>query len=144
MFFLLLVCSSLAAVSSLFLSSLMEMGSDGEEDHQIRNVAGESNHNNNKNKKMKKKVVVVDTKDSPKPKRQMKTPFQLQTLEQVYSGSSSSSKSYLISFLIPSLHWFWFCGEQRKRIPRRRRGLSCLRNSICRIGSYRCGFVTGG
>ena len=74
----------------------MEMGSDGEED-QIRSVA-DSNH---KNKKMKKVFDASNSKDSPssKPKRQMKTPFQLQTLEQVYAGSSPHPN--LISNYLP-------------------------------------------
>ncbi|XP_018432583.1 homeobox-DDT domain protein RLT1 isoform X2 [Raphanus sativus] len=97
----------------------MEMGSDGEEDHQIRNVAGESNHNNNKNKKMKKKVVVVDTKDSPKPKRQMKTPFQLQTLEQVYSEETYPSEATRAELsekldLSDRQLQMWFCHRRLK------------------------------
>lgn len=53
----------------------MEMGSDGED--QIRSVSdGGGNHKKKK----------IDNSSSVKPKRQMKTPFQLETLEKVYSG----------------------------------------------------------
>lgn len=55
----------------------MEMGSDGED--QIRSV-GDDGGGNHKKKK-------IDNSSSVKPKRQMKTPFQLETLEKVYSGS---------------------------------------------------------
>ncbi|KAJ0257954.1 Homeobox-DDT domain protein RLT1 [Hirschfeldia incana] len=96
----------------------MEMGSDGEEDHQIRNES------NNKNKKMKK-VVVVDTpnsKDSPnnnKPKRQMKTPFQLQTLEQVYSEETYPSEATRAELsekldLSDRQLQMWFCHRRLK------------------------------
>lgn len=60
----------------------MEMGSDGEED-QIKSLVDGNNNNHKKKMKMidNPKVGLV------KPKRQMKTPFQLETLERVYSGS---------------------------------------------------------
>lgn len=62
----------------------MEMGSDGEEDHQIRSSVGDGG-----NKKKKMKMRIGDSKDAlSKPKRQMKTPFQLETLEKVYAGSN--------------------------------------------------------
>ena len=68
---------------SLFVCSTfsMEMGSD--EEDQIKNVnVGDVNKNK------KKKIDTFNNKDSlsSKSKRQMKTPFQLQTLEEVYAG----------------------------------------------------------
>lgn len=57
-------------VSLCLFNLFMEMGSD--EEDQIKN--------GNENKKKK-----IDTLNNNK-KRQMKTPFQLQTLEKVYSG----------------------------------------------------------
>lgn len=69
----------------------MEMGSDGEED-QIRSVGDVGGNHLNK----KKKIDNSSSKDGGrvKPKRQMKTPFQLETLEKVYSGSSDSSQLF--------------------------------------------------
>lgn len=70
----------------------MEMGSDGEED-QIRSVGDVGGNHLNKKKK---KIDNSSSKDGGrvKPKRQMKTPFQLETLEKVYSGSSDSSQLF--------------------------------------------------
>ncbi|CAH8292583.1 unnamed protein product [Eruca vesicaria subsp. sativa] len=86
----------------------MEMGSDGED--QIRN--------SNQNKKMKNKV---DTKDSPssKPKRQMKTPFQLQTLEQVYAEETYPSEATRAELsekldLSDRQLQMWFCHRRLK------------------------------
>ncbi|XP_013585499.1 PREDICTED: uncharacterized protein LOC106294486 isoform X2 [Brassica oleracea var. oleracea] len=94
----------------------MEMGSDGEED-QIRSVA-DSNH---KNKKMKKVVDASNSKDSPssKPKRQMKTPFQLQTLEQVYAEETYPSEATRAELsekldLSDRQLQMWFCHRRLK------------------------------
>ncbi|KAL0795691.1 hypothetical protein Bca101_067068 [Brassica carinata] len=92
----------------------MEMGSDGEEDHQIRNVA-ESNQ-----KKKKMKMDHSNSKDSPnKPKRQMKTPFQLQTLEQVYSEETYPSEATRAELsekldLSDRQLQMWFCHRRLK------------------------------
>ncbi|KAF3583376.1 hypothetical protein F2Q69_00028214 [Brassica cretica] len=94
----------------------MEMGSDGEEE-QIRSVA-DSNH---KNKKMKKVVDASNSKDSPssKPKRQMKTPFQLQTLEQVYAEETYPSEATRAELsekldLSDRQLQMWFCHRRLK------------------------------
>ncbi|KAG2269775.1 hypothetical protein Bca52824_064330 [Brassica carinata] len=92
------------------------MGSDGEEE-QIRSVA-DSNH---KNKKMKKVVDASNSKDSPssKPKRQMKTPFQLQTLEQVYAEETYPSEATRAELsekldLSDRQLQMWFCHRRLK------------------------------
>ncbi|KAF8096574.1 hypothetical protein N665_0306s0029 [Sinapis alba] len=87
----------------------MEMGSD-EEDHQIRNVA---------DKKKMKKVDHSNSKDSPKPKRQMKTPFQLQTLEQVYAEETYPSEATRAELsekldLSDRQLQMWFCHRRLK------------------------------
>ncbi|CAA0250846.1 unnamed protein product [Arabidopsis thaliana] len=93
----------------------MEMGSDGE-DQKIRSVVGDANLNNKKKK--------IDNNSSSKdgrvkPKRQMKTPFQLETLEKVYSEEkypSEATRAELSEKLDLSDRQLqmWFCHRRLK------------------------------
>lgn len=91
-------CGRVSGSLSLFVCSIffMEMGSD--EEDQIKNVV-----DGHKNKK--KKIDTFNNKDSltSKSKRQMKTPFQLQTLEKVYAGLILISPLVLLLFLSSSI-----------------------------------------
>jgi hypothetical protein len=106
-------CGRFWVSSSSSLS--MEMGSDGE-DQKIRSVVGDANLNNKKKK--------IDNNSSSKdgrvkPKRQMKTPFQLETLEKVYSEEkypSEATRAELSEKLDLSDRQLqmWFCHRRLK------------------------------
>ncbi|KAL1208424.1 Homeobox-DDT domain protein RLT1 [Cardamine amara subsp. amara] len=84
----------------------MEMGSDGED--QIRTIA---DSNNNKKK--------IDQDAHVKPKRQMKTPFQLETLEKVYAEETYPSEATRVELsdkldLSDRQLQMWFCHRRLK------------------------------
>ncbi|KAF8050489.1 hypothetical protein N665_1958s0003 [Sinapis alba] len=90
----------------------MEMGSD--EEDQIKNF-GEGNKNK------KKKIDTLNNNDSlsDKPKRQMKTPFQLQTLEKVYAEETYPSEATRAELsekleLTDRQLQMWFCHRRLK------------------------------
>uniref|UniRef100_A0A1J3GF28 Homeobox protein ceh-5 n=1 Tax=Noccaea caerulescens TaxID=107243 RepID=A0A1J3GF28_NOCCA len=91
----------------------MEMGSDGEEDHQIRSRVGDGGIK-------KKKMKIDDSKDAlSKPKRQMKTPFQLETLEKVYAEETYPSEATRAELsekldLSDRQLQMWFCHRRLK------------------------------
>ncbi|CAN8313497.1 unnamed protein product [Cochlearia groenlandica] len=100
----------------------MEMGSDEEEDHhhhQIRNVT-DVNNNNNKQKLKKIANPNSNSKDGlVKPKRQMKTPFQLETLENVYAEETYPSEATRAELsekldLTDRQLQMWFCHRRLK------------------------------
>ncbi|KAG5390394.1 hypothetical protein IGI04_031935 [Brassica rapa subsp. trilocularis] len=92
----------------------MEMGSD--EEDQIKNVnVGDVNKNK------KKKIDTFNNKDSlsSKSKRQMKTPFQLQTLEEVYAEETYPSEATRAELsekldLSDRQLQMWFCHRRLK------------------------------
>ena len=57
---------------------------------------GDNNNNNESNSK-----IGNSSEGLSKPKRQMKTPFQLETLEKAYAGLLSLTFFYFIFFLFP-------------------------------------------
>ncbi|CAA7015765.1 unnamed protein product [Microthlaspi erraticum] len=90
----------------------MEMGSDGED--QIRSSVGGDGSNK------KKKMKIDDSRDAlSKPKRQMKTPFQLETLEKVYSEETYPSEATRAELsekldLSDRQLQMWFCHRRLK------------------------------
>ncbi|CAE5958735.1 unnamed protein product [Arabidopsis arenosa] len=95
----------------------MEMGSDGDED-QIRSVGDVGANHLHKKKKIDNNS---SSKDGArvKPKRQMKTPFQLETLEKVYSEETYPSEATRADLsekldLSDRQLQMWFCHRRLK------------------------------
>ncbi|CAH2034180.1 unnamed protein product [Thlaspi arvense] len=94
----------------------MEMGSDGED--QIRSVAADGGGSNKKKKKIDNSNS--SSKDAlSKPKRQMKTPFQLETLEKVYAEETYPSEATRAELsekldLSDRQLQMWFCHRRLK------------------------------
>ncbi|CAN8291009.1 unnamed protein product [Cochlearia groenlandica] len=91
----------------------MEMGSDEEEDHKIRTVSDDST--------TKKKTIIEDSNSNfnAKPKRKMKSPFQLETLERVYAEETYPSEAIRIELsekldLTDRQLQMWFCHRRLK------------------------------
>lgn len=61
-----------------------EAASEAENDNQKRDEAGDNNSNENNNGSSSK--IANSNEGQSKPKRQMKTPFQLEMLEKAYSS----------------------------------------------------------
>ncbi|XP_010478217.1 PREDICTED: homeobox-DDT domain protein RLT1 isoform X1 [Camelina sativa] len=97
----------------------MEMGSDEEEDHQIRSVADGGGGGGGSSNNKKKNKIDNSSSSSAKPKRQMKTPFQLETLEKVYSEEKYPSEATRADLsdklnLTDRQLQMWFCHRRLK------------------------------
>ncbi|KAJ0233722.1 Homeobox-DDT domain protein RLT1 [Hirschfeldia incana] len=96
----------------------MEMGSSDEED-QIKNLNVGDGGNKNKKKKVETFNNNKESPSSVKTKRQMKTPFQLQTLEKVYSEETYPSEETRAELsekldLTDRQLQMWFCHRRLK------------------------------
>lgn len=68
-----------------------QKGDDGGENSNENN-----NNNNNMNNNGSNSKIMSSSEGQSKPKRQMKTPFQLETLEKAYACSSTLFPSFLL------------------------------------------------